>query len=319
MKNLRSITGFARARIHIEIAHTAKEKQAMKFFKYHGLGNDYIVISPEEFGPDIDPGRVRRICHRNCGIGSDGILFGPLPGSRQATGLRIFNPDGSEAEKSGNGLRIFARYLYDRSMVSEKPFVIETKGGSVTARVMDAGALVSVEMGTVSFDSELIPVAGAKREVINETMSIAGKEITFCAATIGNPHCVIINPEISAENTRRLGPEIETHRLFPNRTNVQFVKILDHENIAVEIWERGAGYTLASGSSASACAAVAHRLGLCGSDITVYMPGGKLDIRIGDDYSVFMTGPVTRIAEGFLHPELFDQPETGCMARENQN
>lgn len=286
----------------------------MKFFKYHGLGNDYIVISPGESGSDIDPGSIRLICHRNCGIGSDGILFGPLSGARQAPGLRIFNPDGSEAEKSGNGLRIFARYLYDCNMVSEKPFVIETKGGSVTARVMDAGALVSVEMGTVSFDSELIPVAGAKREVINETMTMAGEKITFCAATIGNPHCVIINPEISAEKTRRLGPEIETHRIFPNRTNVQFVKIMDQGNIAVEIWERGAGYTLASGSSASACAAVAYRLGLCGSDIKVHMPGGQLDIQIREDYSVFMTGPVTRIAEGFLHPELFEQPEAGCTA-----
>ncbi|MFW6080867.1 MAG: diaminopimelate epimerase, partial [Desulfosalsimonas sp.] len=293
--------------------------QGMKFYKYHGLGNDYIVIDPADFGQEINQGQIRRICHRNCGIGSDGILFGPLSGKNGAPGIRIFNPDGSEAEKSGNGLRIFARYLYDRGMVSEEPFVIETKGGNVTARVMDSEGMVSVEMGTVSFDSKIIPVEGPGREVINETIEIAGEKITFCAATIGNPHCVIIKPEISPSETRRLGPSIENSLLFPNRTNVQFVKIMDRDNIKVEIWERGAGYTLASGSSASASAAAARRLGLCGPEITVHMPGGKLDIRIGEDYSVFMTGPVTRVAEGIMHPELLGQPETGCLAPENNS
>ncbi|MFP3998568.1 MAG: diaminopimelate epimerase [Desulfobacterales bacterium] len=282
----------------------------MKFWKYHGLGNDYIVINPREFGDKINQRQIRLICHRNCGIGSDGILFGPLA-DKSSVSVLIFNPDGSEAEKSGNGLRIFARYLYDQGLVSEESFVISTKGGRVTAKVMDGGNTVSVEMGIVSFDSAQIPVAGEKREVINESIKINGESLTFCAATIGNPHCVIIEPEISPAKTRRLGPGIETHSLFPNRTNVQFVKIMDRENIAVEIWERGAGYTLASGSSASAAAAVACRLGFCGKDVTVHMPGGKLDIRIGDDYSVFMTGPVTGVAEGTMHPDLFKQPEIG--------
>lgn len=282
----------------------------MKFWKYHGLGNDYIVINPREFGNEINERQIRLICHRNCGIGSDGILFGPLP-DKSSMSVLIFNPDGSEAEKSGNGLRIFARYLYDQGLVSEESFVISTKGGKVTAKVMDDGNTVSVEMGVVSFDSAQIPVAGEKREAINEIIEINGESLTFCAATIGNPHCVIIEPEISSAKTRRLGPGIETHNLFPNRTNVQFVKIMDRENIAVEIWERGAGYTLASGSSASASAAVARRLGLCGSEVTVHMPGGKLNIRIGDDFSIFMTGPVTGVAEGSMHPDLLKQPEIG--------
>ncbi|MFP4193325.1 MAG: diaminopimelate epimerase [Desulfosalsimonas sp.] len=282
----------------------------MKFSKYHGLGNDYIVINPEEFKEKLDERKIRLICHRNCGLGSDGILLGPVPEKNGGLSVLIYNPDGSEAEKSGNGLRIFARYLYDRGLVSsEKPFKIMTRGGGVTAKVMDSGRTVSVEMGTVSFDSTQITVAGEKREVINEILEADGESLTFCAATIGNPHCIIIQPEISETQTRRLGPLIETHPLFPNRTNVQFAKIMDTQNMAVEIWERGAGYTLASGSSASASAAVARKLGLCGNEITVHMPGGKLEIRIQDDYSVFMTGPVTGIAEGAMHPDLLEQKE----------
>lgn len=285
----------------------------MNFHKYHGLGNDYIVLDPAEFGDMPGPERIRRICHRNCGIGSDGILFGPFENSSDAMEVGIFNPDGSEAEKSGNGLRIFARYLYDRGLVGEKPFVIVTRGGKVTAKVTDSGGTVSVEMGSVSFSSSRIPVSGQDREVINETLQINDETITFCAATIGNPHCVIVKSDISPEETRRLGPDIETHNLFPNRTNVQFVRIIDRENIAVEIWERGAGYTLASGSSASAAAAVARRLGFCDNSVTVHMAGGKLDIQISPDYFIVMTGPVTRIAEGRMHPELFDQPAIGTM------
>ncbi len=280
----------------------------MRFYKYHGLGNDYIVLDPLEFGDSLKAGQIRRICHRHCGIGSDGILFGPFAHESGALAVRIFNPDGSEAEKSGNGLRIFARYLYDRERVTQAPFEIATSGGLVTARVSNGGLTVSVDMGTVSFDSRKIPVTGADREVINEFLEAGGERLQFCAATIGNPHCVIVQDEISPEQTRRLGPFIETHALFPNRTNVQFAKILDRTSIAVEIWERGAGYTLASGSSASATAAVARRLGLCDPEITVHMPGGKLDIRIHEDDSISMTGPVTRIAGGHMHPELFAQP-----------
>ena len=130
----------------------------------------------------------------------------------------------------------------------------------------------------------------------------------FCAATIGNPHCVVLRDEVSEEEARKFGPSIETHSLFPNRTNVQFMKVLDRGNIQIEIWERGAGYTLASGSSSSAAAAVAHRLGLCDGAITVHMPGGDLNIKVSEDFSVLMTGPVTKVSEGTLSQEIFSQP-----------
>jgi diaminopimelate epimerase len=238
-------------------------------------------------------------------VGSDGILLGPLESDSCDFKLRIFNPDGSEAEKSGNGLRIFCRYLWDNEIVFEQPFTIETLGGNVTAQVFDNGLLVKVEMGKVSFVSNEIPVAGEAREVLNETISIKGNDYTFCAATVGNPHCVLPMDEISKELACEIGPDIEVHSNFPNRINVQLLKVLDRNNIQIEIWERGAGYTLASGSSSSAAAAVAHKLGLCDGDITVHMPGGELEISISEDFNIFMKGPVTAVSSGTIDPDMF--------------
>ncbi len=278
----------------------------MHFFKYHALGNDYLVLQPRDYpqGTPPAPKQVRVICHRQFGIGADGILWGPLPTTKADFGLRIFNPDGSEAEKSGNGLRIFARFLWDQGLVKTATFTIETPGGVVEADVKN-GHRITVAMGAVSFASDRIPVAGPPREVLNETLQIRDRTFTFCAATIGNPHCVIPLPEISAELARPYGPDIEVHPNFPRRTNVQFLQVLDRANIRIEIWERGAGNTLASGSSASAASAVAHRLGLVDRQVTVHMPGGELKVEIGPDYAIRQTGPVIKVAEGMMHPELF--------------
>jgi diaminopimelate epimerase len=165
---------------------------------------------------------------------------------------------------------------------------------------------VRVEMGRVSFWSDEIPVAGPRREVINEPIHLRGERYNFCAATIGNPHCVLPMPKISPEIAKQIGPLLETHLRFPNRTNVQFMKVVDRSNIRIEIWERGAGYTLASGSSSSAAAAVAHRLGLVDRKVSVHMPGGIIEIEIGEDYSILMTGGVTKVGEGVLAKEIFD-------------
>ncbi|PYK59206.1 MAG: diaminopimelate epimerase [Verrucomicrobia bacterium] len=277
----------------------------MKFFKYHALGNDYLVIDPKDCPAPPTAAQIKVICHRNFGVGSDGILLGPLPSDQARFALRIFNPDGSEAEKSGNGLRIFSRYLWDRQLVQDEEFAIQTPGGVVKSRVLDGGKTVRVEMGQVSFWSDKIPVAGPRREVINEKITVGGRTFSFCAATIGNPHCVILLPEISAGLAKQYGPLLETHPNFPKRTNVQFLKVLDRENIQIEIWERGAGNTLASGSSSSAAAAVARKLGLCAPSITVRMPGGKLAIEISSDFDILMTGPVTKVAEGTIAAEMF--------------
>jgi diaminopimelate epimerase len=279
----------------------------MRFYKYHALGNDYIVMNPADYTgwatPTVE--QIRVICHRNFGVGSDGILWGPLPSPKAGFGLRIFNPDGSEAEKSGNGLRIFSRFLYDQKLAGADPFTVEVPGGIVEVKVLAAGQLITIEMGRVTFQSPHIPVAGPDRAVLNETFRIKDRDFTFSAAGIGNPHCVIVLPEISPDLATTYGPAIEVHPNFPNRINVQFLQVLDRRNVRIEIWERGAGYTLASGSSSSASAAVAHKLGLVDANVTVHMPGGQIGIEISANYAIRMTGPTTRVAAGELHPELF--------------
>jgi diaminopimelate epimerase len=278
----------------------------MKFYKYHALGNDYIVLDPSEFDSELNEKLIKRICHRNFGIGADGILYGPTKSTEADFAIRIFNSDGSEAEKSGNGLRIFARYLWDKAKVGREQFAILTAGGKVKARVHQKAKMVTVDMGTVSFDSSKIPITGPQREVLNEEMQIKQEKLTFCAATIGNPHCVILCDNVSDDLARTLGPLIETNPRFPNKSNVQFMQVLDRTNIRIEIWERGAGYTLASGSSASAAAAVARRLNLCDPQIKVHMPGGQIDVNVSDEFSITITGPVTKVAEGVISGEIFD-------------
>jgi diaminopimelate epimerase len=288
--------------------------EMLKFCKYHGLGNDYLVVNPVDLQCALDTDTIKQICHRNTGVGSDGILLGPfLPGSAdfeqvcQSTdslaALRIFNPDGSEAEKSGNGLRIFSRYLYDLGLAGTSPFRLNTLGGQVRAQVLDPQEKIKVEMGKVSFYSQDIPVDGPAREVLREKITLKGRDFTFCAAGIGNPHCIVLNEKISPELAKEFGPLLETHPLFPHKINVQFLQVLDRHRIAIEIWERGAGYTLASGSSACACAASAVKLGYCDSPVTIQMPGGNLLTEIAADFSLTQTGPVKFVCQGTWKPE----------------
>lgn len=278
----------------------------MHFSKYHALGNDYLVLDPKDCPALPAEKDIRTICHRNFGLGSDGILYGPLPTARADFGLRILNPDGSEAEKSGNGLRIFARYLRDIGQVTTAPFTVDTPGGVVTCEVNADASSITVDMGTVSFDAAIIPVNGFEGDVVGKSIELEGKSYPMYAATIGNPHCVLPMDEISAELAHKLGPLIENHPMFPNRTNVQFLKVIDDHTIQIEIWERGAGYTLASGSSSSAAGAVARRMGAVGPDITVNMPGGQIQLHIDDAYNVRMTGPATRVGAFELDPEALD-------------
>jgi diaminopimelate epimerase len=274
------------------------------FKKYHGLGNDYLVIDPNVRDFPMTQAAIRLICDRNFGVGSDGILYGPrFEGEMPA--LRIFNPDGSEAEKSGNGLRIFAKYLFEKEYVRSKDFRIKTLGGIVDVQVKDETAsLIRINMGQVTFVSDEIPVAGSRREVVNEPLDINGVEHRVTCLSIGNPHCVIPMPQVSEETARALGPYVENHKLFPNRINMQIVRVIDRAHIDIRIWERGAGYTLASGSSSCAAAAASHRLGFVDNDVTVHMPGGTLQIEIGDDGRIHMTGPVEGTFAGCFHPDL---------------
>jgi diaminopimelate epimerase len=264
-------------------------------------------VNPEHIDSELSVAIIKNICHKNYGISSDGLLVGPLTSKTANFALRIFNPDGSEAEKSGNGIRIFCRYLWDLGLVKEEPFSIETKGGIVSAQVFEHGKRVKVEMGKVSFSSSNIPVEGVEREVILEKIEIDGHEFIYSAVTIGNPHCVILHEEPTEEIARFYGSRLETHSNFPNRTNVQFVKVIDRNNIKIEIWERGAGYTMASGSSSCAAASVVRKLGMCEKNIKVFMPGGEIEIEVFENFTITMLGAVTSVCIGEAHLECLSQ------------
>lgn len=268
------------------------------FYKYHALGNDYIVLDPNKTALPLPAETIRLLCHRHFGIGSDGILYGPFF-QEDGIHLRILNPDGSEAEKSGNGIRIFARYLFDAGYLKDSSFDLFTPGGKVSVEILDAKAsLIKVNMGTATFNSAAIPVAGPDREVVAEPLSVLGRSYAITCLSVGNPHCVIPLPDISRELAEQLGPFIENHPLFPHRINLQLLKVLDRSTIQIEIWERGAGYTLASGSSSCAAASAAYRLGLVDRNVTVLMPGGTLRIALTAVGDIYMTGPVTEVYLG---------------------
>ncbi len=277
------------------------------FHKYHGLGNDYLVIDPNKTDLEMTSEAVQLICHRNYGVGSDGILHGPFIQDGRMS-LKIYNPDGSEAEKSGNGIRIFSRFLFDAGYVKATTFELDTLGGTVHVEYLDKQAKrIKVAMGTVTFQSDQIPVAGKSRNVIEEGLVVCGRELTVTCVSIGNPHCVVPLGEISKELACEYGPEIEHHAQFPNRINMQLLKVLNRNAIQIEIWERGAGYTLASGSSSCAAASVAYKLGLVDAQMTVHMPGGELAIEIQDDGQVHMIGEVTQVATGQLASDVLEQ------------
>jgi diaminopimelate epimerase len=278
----------------------------MRFYKYQALGNDYLVLDGIS-ADDLTAPLIARICDRHFGLGSDGILLLSPASRREDFGLRIFNPDGSEAEKSGNGLRIFARYLWDCGLVRGEAFTVQTVGGAVRCEVRENGKAIFVEMGRAIFDSQEVPIRGLRREVVHEVVQVGGQTLRFTGVSVGNPHCVVHADEISRDLAEQLGPLLERHELFPNRTNVQFVKVLDPHRIQIEIWERGAGYTLASGTSSCAAAAASVRLGLCQGNITVSMPGGVLEIGVGPTFELTMLGPAKRIADGELSRELLEE------------
>jgi len=274
------------------------------FREYHGLGNDYLVIDPNVHDVDLTPDRIRLICDRNFGIGADGILYGPII-SADNLSVRIFNPDGSEVEKSGNGLRIFAKYLFENKYVDKKNFSIETLGGIVEAYIEDDSAnLIKINMGKITFLSTKIPVRGEEREVVDEELQINRVKYKVTCLSVGNPHCVIPIDEVTEEKAKELGPEVENHDMFPNRINMQLLKIIDRANIEIRIWERGAGYTLASGSSSCAAAGAAYKLGIVDDKINVKMPGGTLLVEVSESEDIYLTGAVEGVFEGRFHSDL---------------
>ncbi|OGB99134.1 MAG: diaminopimelate epimerase [candidate division NC10 bacterium RIFCSPLOWO2_12_FULL_66_18] len=280
--------------------------QRDQFVKSHALGNDYIVLDEAQLSRPLTPGAVRRICDNHYGIGSDGILL-LTAGVGADFGVRIFNPDGGEAEKSGNGLRILAKFLYDHGYTDKPDFTVSTPGGRVRARLsLEDGRVsaITADMGRATFVSSEIPVAGPRREVVKETLEVAGRQFTVTAVSIGNPHCVIFAESLDEDEVRRLGPAIEHHPSFPNRINVQFAKVLGRDRVSILIWERGAGYTLASGTSSCAVASVCVKNGLTDRRVTIESPGGELRVSVGESWDLTLTGPASEICAGALSQDL---------------
>jgi diaminopimelate epimerase len=280
------------------------------FAKGHGLGNDYLVLEHDHLPGGLTTEAIARLCDRHRGVGSDGILL-RVPAAGADFGLRIFNPDGSEAEKSGNGLRIFAKYLWDRGHTRKQTFSVATKGGVVECQlhVRDGRvSFVTVEMGRASFRAAEIPVAGVEGEAVAVPLELpGGPRLQITAVSVGNPHCVVFVPRLDEGECRRLGPRLETHARFPNRTNVQFARVASRDALEILIWERGAGFTLASGSSACGAAAAAVRNGLCDHGrVQVRMPGGELAVHVRPDWSLRLEGLVEEVCTGTLAQEFVE-------------
>ncbi len=280
-----------------------------RFVKGHGLGNDYLVLEGKDLDFPLTPAAIQRLCDRNRGVGSDGILLS-VESPHADFGLRIFNPDGSEAEKSGNGLRILAKYLYDHGRTRKTTFTVETKGGVVECQCHLVGgrvASVTVEMGRATFRAPDIPMNGPDREVVGVPLQVNDHLLKVTAVSIGNPHCVVFTDTLDEGEAKRLGPLIERHPAFPNRTNVQFARVASRSQVDILIWERGAGYTLASGSFSCAAACAAVRNGFCVHGlVTVRMPGGTLEVDVRPDWSVRLKGPVEEVYTGTLSRDLLE-------------
>lgn len=280
------------------------------FVKSHGLGNEYIVLDQDNITFELTVRAIQKICNVHFGIGSDGILL-KVPTQKADFGLRILNPDGSEAEKSGNGLRIFAKYLYDHSFTKSKSFSIETPGGIVQAEVVEErkgkAATIKVDMGKAIFESGKIPVKTTTEECIDYTLNLEYQDYQINCVSVGNPHCVILKDELDEKEVKTFGPQIENNPMFPNRINVQFAKVLSRSEVEIMIWERGAGWTLASGSSSCAVASVMVKRGLTNRNLTIKMQGGQLKIEIDNDWNLRMTGEVREVATGFLSAELIEE------------
>ncbi len=277
----------------------------IKMAKYQGLGNDYLILDPNKNKLELAGKKIELLCRRGFGIGADGILYGPILENGKLE-VRIFNADGTETEISGNGVRIFAKYLIDQEYVANQNFSVETAIGPVEVECLNGrGTEFKIHMGKASFLSDDIPVTGPSREVLQETFTFHGKPYEASCVSVGNPHCILLADSVSKEAVMELGPYVEMDAHFPNRMNLQICRIIDKFNIEIEIYERGSGYTRASGTGSCAAAAVLHRLGLIENRVNVSQPGGIIEVDIEEDGSMYMLGTVGFIGDVSLAESFF--------------
>ncbi len=287
------------------------------FVKMHGLGNEYIVMESSMIDFRLTKQAIMRLCNIHFGIGSDGIVM-LVPSAKADFGFRVFNPDGSEAEKSGNGLRILCKYLYDYGHAKTRQFSLETLTDTVYADIVEEkngkAMMIRLDMGKAVFAPRNIPVDSDQPEFIGQKIVAGDKEFEVNCVSVGNPHCVVIKQELNEKEIRTYGPLLENHPLFPKRINVQFARVLSEHDAEILIWERGAGYTLASGSSSCAASCILVKRGLIKGDLTMHMQGGTLKIEIDKEWNIQMTGEVREIARGVIGGELLedlDKPFAG--------
>jgi len=270
------------------------------FVKMHGLGNDYLFIEGAKHPVEDPPELSRRMSHRHLGVGSDGIIL-VLPGDDADFRMRMFNADGSEAEACGNGIRCFAKYVYERGMTDKTEFVIETLAGpNRVALSVDRGQVATVRsnMGRPKFERSEIPMVGPEGRVIEEDLELADRTVRITCANIGNPHAVIFVDDAAAVPLPEIGPQVENHAKFPQRTNVEFVTVRDRENIVMRIWERGSGVTMASGSGSCGAALASMITDRADRKVNVHLVYGALAIEWAVDDWVYQEGPAAEVFSG---------------------
>lgn len=280
----------------------------IEFSKWQGIGNDYIIVAVKDLAFEMTPARAAAICDRHFGIGSDGIL---MWSGTEAAGfsLVIYNPDGSTAEMCGNGIRMLARYLVDRGFTTEPTFAVKTGAGLIAPTVAPDGR-VTVKMGTARLGGP--GIAGfdgisARIGAVYQKLAAAGREFEFTFVDMGNPHCVIETTDLDAVELETIGPAIENHELFPNRANVEFMKIEGPSDVAMRVWERGVGETRACGTGACAVAVAAYRTHGVKSPMTVHLPGGDLRLEVDSSLNVVMTGPAREVYSGTFSKEFINR------------
>jgi len=276
----------------------------MQFTKMQGLGNDFVVVDclRQRFPEAEWPRLAQRLCDRHFGIGADGLLL-VLPSKVALFRMRIINADGSEAEMCGNGIRCVAKYLYDRALTTERQFGIETLAGVRRPKLIVENKrvrAVRVDMGEPRLNRADIPMRGEPREspVIGEKLKVEGTKYEITGVSMGNPHCVIFVDHVERFEVDKVGPKIENHSSFPQRTNVEFVEVLNSQELRMRVWERGAGQTIACGTGACAAAVAAALNKRANRRVTVHLDGGDLLIEWQGNNHVFMTGPAEEVFVG---------------------
>ncbi len=278
---------------------------SIRFTKLHGLGNDYHFIEAAKY-PGVDwPELSRQMSHRHLGAGSDGIILIDTSGQFDFS-MRIFNADGSEAETCGNGIRCFAKYVFERGITDKTEFVIGTLAGpNAVVLKTESGKVVSVRsnMGKPRFERAEIPMLGVPGQVKEEAIEIDGQTLHVTCANIGNPHAVFFVDDATAVKLAEIGPKIEHHPSFPERTNVEFVNVVDRQNIVMRIWERGSGITMASGSGSCGSALASMITDRVDRRVNVHLVYGVLAIEWAEDGCVYQEGPATEAFSGVWdHP-----------------